>query len=304
MGRVKQRSFGEQEFLGNPDGEDAWSLFVDLCLGTIDRAARRVAPDEDLARDLAADVLARFHDDWPEILRRFLASKRRSNFRVWLAVVARHAAIDVLRARRGREARPRAIARLPRWEQRLWELTSVEDRPLTDAADRLRREGLWNGALDDLAERFSALQDELPDHVLNRADRGVRVDRPGPDSDDRAREATDTRGAAPERELARRRIHAAWQELLQELEPEDRSLVRIYFLEGAAADAVARMSGWASEMTRPEQVYERAKRLVKKLRSAAEARGLGPADLSALADFDWGLALGPSPAAGGEVGPS
>ena len=300
---MKQRTALEPEFLKDPESENAWSAFVDLCLGTIDRAARRVASDEDLARELAADVLTRFHDDWPAILHRYLESKRRSNFRVWLAVVARHAAIDVLRARRGREAKPRAIARLPRWEQRLWEFTSVEDLPLTEAADGLRGEGLWDGTLEELAERFAALQRELPDHVLNRADRGVRVERAGPESDDRAREAADSSHPSPEREIARRRIHAAWHQLLGELDPEDRSLVRIYFLEGAAADAVARMSGWASGMTRPEQVYERAKRLVKKLRSAAETRGLGPSDLSALADFDWGRALGSSPGANGGAGP-
>lgn len=266
-------------FLERPEAQGAWGEFLDTCLGTIDRAARRVCGDEDEARDLAADVVERLHRDWPEIVRRYLAG-RRSSFRVWLAVVARRAAIDARRARHGRVAVPRAVARLGRTERRLWELVCAGDMALTGAGRTLREEGLFEGPDSELVALHGALMASLPE--------GVRT--PGRRARTDVVETVEpaSRGAEPGAEAASTALHRAFRQVLEELGPEERQLVRLYFLEGATAEGVARITG----MQRAQDVYEQVKRTLRRLRERVASGGLGPEDAAELLDFDWGGALG------------
>lgn len=286
-----QRSSDDQSpeltFLDDPDSEASWESFVGLCMATIDRAAGRATADEELAREIAAEVLERFHADWPELLRRFLSAAHRSNFRVWLAVVARHSAIDRLRARRGRKAVPRSIARLPKWQQSLWRLTTLENRPLSEAAESLEREGLWNGTVDALATTLSELQAKLPEHVLSPVAQSGQT---GAETIAPESEVADVRSpsaSSPEAQADKTDVHRTWSVLLQDLSPDERFLVRVYFLEGTTARGVAVATG----MTQPQKVYDRVKVTLQKLRTAAEASGLDASDLAQLSDFDWHTAL-------------
>lgn len=270
-------------FLDELDSEKSWVSFIELCLGTIDRAARRATVDEDTADDIAAEVLERLRADWPELLRRFIESGDGAPFRVWLSVVARRGAIDVLRSRHGRKAVPRSVQRLEPWKRQLWSLTFQAERPLTEAADLLREAGAWQGELSELAEAYQELDRNLPDHAKVPL-APPPVARPTGE----AEESIPSEDLDPATELAHGGTRGALSEVLQELLPEERFLVRVYFLEGATAKGVAA----ATSLGSPERVYEKIKAVMRKLRSAVESRGLGPKDLVALGDFDWTEALG------------
>ncbi len=270
-------------FLDETNPEKSWVSFVELCLGTIDRAARRATVDGDTADDVAAEVLGRLRVDWPELLRRYLDAGGEAPFRVWLSVVARRAAIDVLRARHGRRAVPRAVQRLAPWIQRLWALTFQEQRPLTEAAEALRAEGAWQGDLSELAEAYQELDRTLPDQAKVPLGPQAAV---APSAE--AESSIPSPDPGPATELAHGGTRGALSEVLRELLPEERHLVRVYFLEGSTAKGVA----VAMSLGSPERVYEKIKAVMRKLRSAAESRDLGPTDLAALGDFDWTEALG------------
>lgn len=270
-------------FLAEPNSEESWVSFVEICLGTIDRAARRATLDQDTADDIASEVLGRLRSDWPELLRRYADSGGGAPFRVWLSVVARRAAIDVLRSRHGRRAVPRSVQRLEPWRRRLWFLTFQEQRSLTETAETLRAEGAWQGEISELTEAFLELEGTLPDQAKAP---------PAPFTSTKSvtegEDSIPSRTLDPATELAHGGARGALLGVLQELLPEERHLVRIYFLEGATAKGVAA----AMSLGHPEQVYEKIKAVMRKLRSAAESRDLGPMDLAALGDFDWTQALG------------
>lgn len=112
-------------FLSEPDPDRAWGEFVAASMGTIDRAAGRAVRDRDLAADVAAEVLERLAKDWPALLQRYQASSRRADFFVWLSVVARNLAVDVLRSRFGRahvDAQLRALQPIVGIEERARDL--------------------------------------------------------------------------------------------------------------------------------------------------------------------------------------
>lgn len=276
----------EPRFLHEPDPERAWSAFVEDTMATIDRAARRVVRDDPaLADDIAADVLDRIRRDWPDLLERFEACARRASFRTWLAVVARNLAIDLLRARQGRIVLPKSVSRLPVWQRELWRLVVVEDRSLTDAAERLRADGHWDGDLASLAEALEAVRDA----AVTRARTTRATVKFVPTGEPETPEPEADEGDAPDA----RHLHAAaiarWAEILRDFDPEDRRIVRVYFLEESTAAQTASALGLSSA----DQVYERVKRILQRLRERATAAGLGPVDLASLVEFDWVRHLSP-----------
>ncbi len=209
-------------FLSEPDPDRSWGEFVAASMGTIDRAAARAVRDRDLAADVASEVLERLAKDWPALLRRYEASPRRADFFVWLSVVARNLAVDVLRSRFGRA------------------------------------------------------------HV----DAQLRSLQPIAKIEERARELQDT-GPGPLGEMGRAEILAGWSEVIAEFSTEERFLIRAYYLEGGTAKTVAAATGLGSAA----RVYETMKTILRQLRTAAEARGLKPADLGDLASYDWGQGM-------------
>ena len=258
-------------FLDEPDPERSWRAFLEAYSDVVYRAVGRAVRDEDEARDVAAEVLARLRSDWPDRVRRYRteAPGRRSRFRTWLAVVVRHLAIDVLRASRGRRELPRAVQRRSVWEQELYRRVFWEGWSLSAAAeDLLARDG-EPSEREQVLEAARALHEELP-----AASRIVRSRVVG--------EATDAELAA-EDEAPRDESHGALREILGELEREDRLLLRVYYLEGVTAAEAARVVGLAGASV----AYRRVANLVRRLRAAVEERGLVSADLDLFLDFDW-----------------
>lgn len=212
----------QPSFLNEPDPDRAWGAFVAASMGTIDRATSRAVRDRDLAADVAAEVLERLAKDWPALLRRYEQSPRHADFFVWLAVVARNLAVDVLRSRFGRAHVDAQLRHL---------------QPVSGTEERAR---------------------ELP------------AEGPGPGG-------TLIGGEAAQ----------GWADVLAEFSSDERFLIRAYYLEGGTAKSVAAATGLGSAA----RVYETMKTILRKLRSAAEARGLRAEDCTELARLDWGRAL-------------
>ena len=281
---MSERCFNEA------DPERAWTLFLEDCLSLIQRAARRVAHGEEEAHNLVPDVLERLRADWPALLERYRASrsKAQAGFRVWLSVVVRNLAIDVWRSRHGRPMTPRPVARLAPWRRELWRLAVVEGRDLSDVHRELGRRGAFDGSLAQLAEALEEVRAAAPRPPRRRpSQRAVGGE---PTGDEPELQAPGPPGDDPATRAVQRAAHEALGRNLARLDPDERFLLRLYFLEGATARDVARVLGFRDA----NQVYEEVKRLVRRLREGAGREGLGPEDLASLRDFDW-AALGAVP---------
>ena len=273
----------DEPFLRESDARRSWEQFLEGTIDTIRRAAGRATNDPEDASDAVAEVLAGFKADWPRLLERYREASRKADadFRVWLSVVARHRAIDFLRSRHGRTSLPRPVSRLPEWKRELWHLVVRRGVELTEAGAELERRGLWRGTLEELAEVALEVRDtaDAPRSRPRIVASGGTDEEPALDLPAPAPEP----GATVEDNVSRE----AFRQNFEELSPEDRFLLRTYFLERLTANDVARLTG----LQNAEQVYGRVKSLVQRLRQAAERSGLGAEDLAALADFDWGAAL-------------
>ena len=169
----------DRALLAALDPARAWTLFLETRTRTVDRVALRVTRDEEESRNVAAEILVRIHADWPALLARYRAACEGARtppaLRVWLAGVARNLAIDVVRSIHGRQVVPRPVARLPKWQQRLWQLVLVDGGSLTDAAEALRAEGAWSGELSDLAAALDEVRAALPDGGSSASRRRPRL---------------------------------------------------------------------------------------------------------------------------------
>jgi RNA polymerase sigma factor (sigma-70 family) len=283
----------QESFLNEPDPERSWRSFLETCLPTVDRVARRAVGDDEFAADVAAEVMRRLSADWPALLTRFenARAKAPAGFRVWLAVVARSQAIDVLRSLRGRAMLPRPIARMPDWQQRLWKLVVVEERTPSEAAEVLASEGLWRGSMADLAQALVAIEAALPRGPrLRQRPRFQALDAEtdeGSGVESGRWEPASAPSSDPSRTAACKATHAAFVTVLSVFASDERALLRMYFLSEMTAAEVARVAGYEGA----PQVYEKIRGLVRRLRAGAESRGLGPSDLADLSSFDWDVGL-------------
>lgn len=249
-------------------GEAGWSPFLETYADTIYRAAERAAADADEGRTVAADVLQRFRADWPAILERFLAVAReeRADFRVWLAVVARRAAIDCLRARHGRRSVPAEVRRGAPWLKRAWKLGVVEGRAVDE---------VWEAVRD--APEAPASPGELTLVLAHLERTAPRVD---PARSRPSALLEEPRGEPEEAPAGGARAFLG--EVLRELPGKDRLLLRLYFLEGSGAESLRRLFG--SKTT--SQVYNRVHALTTRLRAKLEASGVSMEDLGSARELD------------------
>lgn len=189
-----------------------WGSFLAEHADRITRAVERVCRDADEAGDVGAEVLERFRRDWPALLEKYRPTAT-GNFGAWLAVVARHAAVDALRSRHGRSrAHP--------------EITPRPDVDPEDAVD-------------------------------------------------------------PSQPMARRAAGARLAEVFAELSGDERTLLRLYFLEGRDAESLRRVFGGRTR----SQIYNRVHDLTRRLGEAARRAGLDSSDIEHFAQLDWARLL-------------
>ena len=118
-----------------------------------------------------------------------------------------------------------------------------------------------------------------------RSARTFSLDEPPPGEDGAEPRSDSVAGpaAAPLDELAGRRDRSAIEDLVAQLEPDERLLLRLYFLEGVDARGVLTVFGLRSR----DQVYRRVSGLIDKLRTGLRERGVSAGDLPSLVPFDW-----------------
>lgn len=189
-----------------------WQSFLSEHADRITSSVARVCRDRDEAADVSAEVLEKFRAAWPTVLDGY-RPQAGGSFESWLAVVARHAAIDALRRRHGRSARG----------------PEISSRAAVDPEDA----------------------EEPADSLVRRA----------------AAEA-----------LAR---------VFADLGGDERTLLRLYFLEGRDAESLRRLYGGRTR----SQIYNRVHELTRRLGEAMRRAGLEPADAEHLARLDWGRLL-------------
>jgi RNA polymerase sigma factor (sigma-70 family) len=268
--------------LSMADPGESWRLFLADHIDTIDRAAQGCCADEQEGAAVAADVLERLARDWPEILRRYEERTSGAAFRTWLAVVARRAAIDVLRSIHGRWEPPRPLRRLPRWQRRLHRLLHRDGHDLHGAGEQLRAEGLFDGDYATLAAAAARIEALIP--AGSRTPRAREVPLPTRSDDGQPLvEVEAGEDADPALRGARGDARARFSELLDSVPEEDRVLLRLYFLEGFTASDLQAVTGGRTK----SQVYNRIHAVTQKLRTLAEQRGLSAGDLPVAEHLDW-----------------
>ena len=267
-------------------GEEAWVPFLERYADVVYRAAQRATSDPDEARNLAADVLERMRADWPEVLRSFLASARgeRADFSVWLAVVARRLAIDCLRSRYGRRTVPAGIRRAAPWLRRAWRLRVVEERPLEEVWSSLR-------SLEGAPPSVGELALEIAPYEGPQTPTGMARAKPPGLGEFEPASAPSPAASGGREQLSK---------VLAKLSGDDRLLLRLYFLEGASAEALRRLHGSATR----SQVYNRIHTLLGKIRVQLESQGLSMEDLGDPREIDVGGWLGSPKEEGGAFGVS
>lgn len=273
--------------LRESDPEQAWATFLQDHVDTVYRSVGRACSDDETARDVAAEVLTRLHDGWPDTVRRYEQQGRgkRCRFDTWLAVVVRNLAIDVLRSWHGRRMLPRSVSRRPRWHQSLYRLVYWEGRSVAEAYEVLVTGEEFEGSLAEVADTIHDLHATLPASSRLPLPRVVSLEVPAAAGDEEGTtmELPDT--TAPDAESgqvaddARTRLSG----IMSRLDPNERLLLRMYFLEGVGAAELVQVVGVRSR----SQVYTKVHGLLDRLRKALRDEGLDIGDLEHLLDFDW-----------------
>jgi len=93
--------------------------------------------------------------------------------------------------------------------------------------------------------------------------------------------------ADPSLPLTRRSAGAALARVFRDLSGDERTLLRLYFLEGRDAETLRRMFGGRTR----SQVYNRVHELTRRLGEAVRRAGLESSDIEHLAPLDWGRVL-------------
>lgn len=270
------------------DPDRAWAVFLQDHVDTVYRAVGRACSDDETARDVAAEVLTRLHQGWPGAIERYEGQGRgqRCRFDTWLAVVVRNLAIDVLRAWHGRRMLPRAVARRPGWQKSLFRLVYWEGRTVAEAYEILTTGGEFSGTLAEVADTLHDLHATLPASSRLPLPRVVSLESPREPGDLEgtvSMEIPDQEAAAPhERQLAAD-AHLRLARVMSELDPNERLLLRMYFIEGVGAAELVRVIGVRNR----SQVYTKVHGLLDRIRKALQAEGLSISDLDRLLDFDW-----------------
>lgn len=275
-----------EEMLARADPQRSWREYLEAYVDVVYRAAERAVRDPDEARDIAAEVLRRMAEDWPELLERFRAGGGAS-FRTWLAIVARNLCIDVRRSMFGRRSLPRSVRRLEAWRQQLYRGVYWEGRAPEEVWEALRSEGAFGGTFGEAATALAEIDADLaPESRLPRARLIAALGTAGDDEDGPAE--PESAELEPLEGAAREGVAGAMQQILAELDGDERALLRVYFLDGVGAEELRKLFGGRTR----SQVYNRVSATLDKIRAAVSAKGLDAEDVEALGQFAWREALG------------
>ena len=206
----------------------------------------------------------------------------RGSIGAWLAVVARHAAIDWLRSKKGRRRLFEAVAALTPFDRRVFELFYWDDRSPSEIAELLADGGSGRATLAAVFESLERVHGVLADR--QRAELLALAARSKPpvaiDVSDAAERAED-RQPTPETAMRIAELDRQFETALGRLPTEDAAIVRLKFVEGLTNAATERALAIEGVTNR------RVQGILERLRAALVALGVDAGDVT-LAD---GLSL-------------
>jgi RNA polymerase sigma factor (sigma-70 family) len=248
--------------------EADWHGFIARYTPLINATVRRYVHDEDSVKTVWANILDGLYKG------RLRTWEARSLLSTWLVVVARSAAIDHLRAEKGRPRRPDNWDELSDLGRAVYELMFVQRRTPDETRHILAARGELPAGVS-LAEIVAELEEQLGDRTLRRLAWDIHAASVGGVSGrlleylEHAAEEAAERGLelSPERQLlhtqARRtldRVHEA----MQALPEQERRALELRFHEGWQAERIGAELG----VPRRRDVYtllDRAVRHVRKI---------------------------------------
>lgn len=248
--------------------ESAWAVFVERYSGLIYSVVRRYlhSRDVDDIRTVLVDVLV-------SLRRNKLATyEGRAALSTWLTLVARSQALEHLRRRFGRGQDVKGREPLTSVEQKLFRLYHVEGRSAREVIAEITAGGEeWT--LDRFIAALRSVEQKLGDRWLRRLAYDMHAQSVGAASGrlleylDHVREEFQQHpgGHSPEYHLMERealRTAQRLQELIAELEPEERRLLTLRFERGWTARAIADELG----LPGTRDVYTMVERVVRRLR--------------------------------------
>jgi RNA polymerase sigma factor (sigma-70 family) len=231
------------------DPDAGWRAFIDqytpLIVGLIRKAG---LTDRDETMEVYVLICERLSERRYERLRGQDAT--RGSIGGWLAVIARHAAVDWIRSRKGRRRVFQSVRTLDAFDQRVFELYYWDDRTPAEIAGLLRRD------LPDVLEALDRIQSALSArHRAELMSMALRSKAPvGLDETDAAETIADPR-ANPE-------AAAQFESCLRQLSKEDAAIVRLKYVEGLTDAEIERATGLSVTAARTTSILTRLRTLL------------------------------------------
>lgn len=209
--------------------------------------------------DFRSEVYAKLVDNDYAVLRRFAGKSRLGTY---LTVVAQRVLLD-LRAREwGKWRNSTAAKRLGPAAVALENLLWRDRFTLDEAVELLAARAEIPQSREELCDLGARLPRRLPRRFVG----AERLDRLASSS------SAEVSLCRREREGSARRLEAALNRALESLEPRDRQLLRLHFIEGKTVASIARRLD-----LNQRRLYSRLERLMGRLRGRLEAAGIGAA---------------------------
>ena len=241
-------------------------------LDWIDRVAAMACQDRSLPRadaeDFASWVKTKLMADNYGVIRNF---RGESGLKTYLTTVVTRQFQEYLRERWGRWRTSAAAERIGPPAPELESLVYREGYSLPQAGEKLRTAGRTEMTDAELAR----VLERLPDRRVRRP-MEVELESAEWVPDD-GTAAADEALVAAETDARRRQILGALERAMEQLDPQDRVIMRLHFADGFTLADVARA-------LRVEQkpLYRRVERLRKLLRALLEAEGIRAEDISGM----------------------
>lgn len=245
-----------------PDRQTAEQLFLEH-VPWIDRLVAQACAKHRLwgsdAEEFAGWLRMRMMEDDYAIIRNF---RGESGLRTYLSIVVSRQFHEWARQRWGRWRTSAEAKRLGPPAPELEALVHRDGYPLEQAAEKLRTEGRTDLSDAELARLLARLPPREPLRPVEVVEDGL-LD--AAESTSRA----DERVLAAEEAERRGRVAAALEKALEQLDPEDRIIVRMHLMEGCTLAHVAR-----ALTLEQKPLYRRVDRLRAKLRKFLEDLGV------------------------------
>lgn len=269
-------------FHDNPDL--GWDTFIDQYSDLIFSIAARFSRDEDGKVDLYLHISEKLQENNLKRLKKYEIGRGGTpcKFSTWLVTVGRNLCIDWMRSRNGRKRLNEPIKKLSERDQQIFRFCYWEGFTLPEACEMMRsRHGddidmtaihesvhrinrtltsnnLWNLA-NDLMRMVPALSIDSGSEGSDGAPRTMELGSGTPGQDE---------------ELAARQVEAVFAEIVRELEPRSKMIIKSYYFMQIPVKEIARMMGTAEQAT-----YRELRKITAEISKRFEEKEVTAADL-------------------------